>query len=104
AVAVVSLAGCYASTEPATDITFSGATFNARGTANDGPASAYFEYGPTSLSGFETRTASIRFPAGASGPFSAKPFLGPLYAGTEYKFRVCGRDDRLNSPPARAHP
>ena len=99
-VASIALAGCYASTEPATDVSIRGATLNARGTANNGPASSYFEYGPTSLAGFERRTPFLRWPAGASGPFSdTTRFLGPLYADTEYKFRVCGSDDDdLNAP------
>lgn len=73
---------------------------HARGTANNGPASSYFEYGPTSLTGFERQTPGHRWPAGASGPFSDNTrFLGPLYANTDYKFRVCGSDDDdLNGP------
>ena len=100
AAAIAGLAGCYASTEPATEISIRGATLNARGTANEGPASSYFEYGPTSVAGFQLRTPHLRWPAGASGPFSdTTRFLGPLYADTEYKFRVCGSDEEdLNAP------
>jgi hypothetical protein len=98
--ASIALVGCYASTEPATDISIGGATLHARGTANNGRASSYFEYGPTSVAGFERRTPGLGWPAGASGPFSETTrFLGPLYADTDYKFRVCGSNaDDLNGP------
>jgi hypothetical protein len=99
AAVILALGGCYASTEPATDISIRSAKLHARGTANNGPASAYFEYGPTSQPGFGLRTGDLNFPAGASGPFSATTaFFGPLYADTEYRFRVCGRDEGLNEP------
>ena len=42
------LAGCYGSTEPATEVAFDSAKLNGRGTADKGPAFSYFEYAPTS--------------------------------------------------------
>ncbi len=44
-VAAITLAGCYGSTEPATDVRPNSAVLQARGTANDGPAFSYFELG-----------------------------------------------------------
>ena len=40
--AALALAGCYGSTEPATQIDFDQATLNAHGTANAGDAHVYF--------------------------------------------------------------
>ncbi len=45
--AALALAGCYGSTEPATQIDFDQATLNAHGTANAGDAHVYFEYWQT---------------------------------------------------------
>src|SRR5579884_666049 len=96
AVAAVVLAGCYGSTEPATNVTYDGATLNARGTANNGPASSWFEYWATADPSSTVKTYPQSWPAGASGPFSAtvSPASGspPLYAGTDYSFRMCGQD------------
>ena len=95
--AAAALGACSGSTEPATKGTFDSAQLNARGTADNGPAYSYFEYGPTDVSpqAFHTQTRS--WPAGASGAFSeqiggAVSGPGPLYASTQYSFRVCGND------------
>jgi hypothetical protein len=95
--ALVGLAGCYGSTEPATNVTYDSAQLNARGTADNGPAYSYFEYGPTDVSPQAFRTATRSWPAGASGAFSEKvggptSGPGPLYASTRYSVRVCGND------------
>jgi len=86
----VALAGCYASTEPATEVGQSSALLHARGTANTGEAQSYFEYWPTGRPALSTTSAPLRWPAGASGPFSRK--AEGLYPSTSYSFRVCGRD------------
>jgi hypothetical protein len=85
-----SLAGCYASTEPATDVGIDKATLNARGTANNGPARSWFEYELNGRVGDPPTTATLSWPAGASGPFKAN--VSGLAAGTEYAYRVCGQD------------
>jgi hypothetical protein len=90
ALALASLAGCYASTEPASEITQSSAKLNARGTANTGEAQSYFEYWPTSTPAKRGTSGPLRWPDGASGPFSVR--AEGLYASTDYAFRVCGRD------------
>jgi hypothetical protein len=89
--AALALGACYGSTEPASDVTYSGATLNARGTANNGPAYSYFEYGPTGVPAALRQTTQRSWPAGASGEFSQA--VGPLYASTPYSFRVCGGDE-----------
>jgi hypothetical protein len=112
----VALCGCYGSTEPATKVAFDGAQLNARGTANNGPASSFFEYWPTAKPEAKLATDPRHWPSGASGPFSetisADSFQGPLYASTAYSFRVCGNDQgqspacaqtRTFSTPAPAH-
>jgi hypothetical protein len=87
----VALGGCYASTEPATDVTQSSAKLNARGTADDGEAQSAFELWPTGTPSRPVSTGSgFRWPAGASGPFSTK--VEGLYPSTSYSFRICGRD------------
>jgi hypothetical protein len=88
-------AGCYGSTEPATQITQDSARFNARGTADNGPATSYFEYGPTNGTGFLRTTAWRSWPAGASGPFHED--VTGLLPATPYEFRLCGHDDSSGS-------
>jgi hypothetical protein len=91
-VVCVALGGCYASTEPATDVTPTSAKLNAHGTANNGEAISYFELWPTGLPSHLVPTGQgFHWPAGASGPFSRT--VEGLYASTDYSFRVCGRDD-----------
>ncbi len=68
---VVALAGCYASTEPATNVGPEAATLNARGTANNGPARSHFEFWMTGSTRVSW-TDDQRWPAGASGPFSQR--------------------------------
>lgn len=87
---VLTLSACFGSTEPATDVKYYSATLNARGTANNGPATSYFEYWQD---GFPRRVAyagETTWPSGASGPFSAT--TRPIYARTTYHFRMCGHD------------
>jgi hypothetical protein len=88
--AFVLFSGCYASTEPATEIQTDSVRLNAHGTANNGPASSWFEYEPSNGAGFLRTTDSRTWPAGASGPFSERVRLLP---NTPYSFRVCGRDE-----------
>jgi hypothetical protein len=88
---VVVFAGCYGSTEPATDTGPDSATLNARGTANHGPASAYFEYWVSGTSGSTQKTDPDHFPGGAHGRFSKK--VTGLAPSTAYSFRLCGSDD-----------
>lgn len=88
---VVVFAGCYGSTERATDVGPTGATFNARGTANNGPVTAYFEYWLTDGSGSRQQTAPSHFPGGSSGPFSQE--VTGLAETSSYSFRLCGSDD-----------
>jgi hypothetical protein len=86
----MALAGCYASTEPATDVGPESAKLNARGTANHGPASSYFEYWLTGSSQAHDTVPAGSWPAGASGPFSKT--VTRLSADADYSFRVCGSD------------
>jgi hypothetical protein len=90
-VSVVVFAGCYGSTEPATDVGPDSATLNARGTANNGAASAYFEYWISGSSGPAQQTDPAHFPGGSSGTFSKK--VTGLAETTAYSFRMCGSDD-----------
>jgi hypothetical protein len=84
------LAGCYASTEPATDIGPESAKLQARGTANNGPATTSFTYWVTGTTEPHLGTSSRTWPAGASGPFSEN--VSGLAAGSSYSFQVCGSD------------
>jgi hypothetical protein len=90
-VCAVALGGCYASTEPATDVGSESAKLNARGTANNGPATSHFELWIIGSTNRVRWTADRHWPAGASGPFSEK--VAPLAASTGYSFRVCGSND-----------
>lgn len=90
--AAVFLAGCYGSTEPATNIRPDSAQLHARGTANDGPAYSYFEVERTWFYPFEDPilTPTRNWPAGASGPISEN--VTGLRVATDYRYRVCGGD------------
>jgi hypothetical protein len=90
ALVLVAFAGCYGSTEPATELGPENAKLNARGTANNGPATSWFQYWVTGPNPVKT-TTTRHWPAGASGPFSER--ITGLYASTSYSFRVCGKDD-----------
>ncbi|MEA2420026.1 MAG: hypothetical protein QOE60_2232 [Thermoleophilaceae bacterium] len=95
--ACVACGGCYASTDPATDVGQSSATLHAHGTANNGEAQSAFELWPTGSPSRPVSTgAGFRWPAGASGPFSAK--VEGLYPSTSYSFRICGRDLEAGGP------
>jgi hypothetical protein len=82
--------GCYGSTEPATNVSAAGATLHGRGTTNNGPASAFFEYWPTADASKKQTTPERSLPGGVSGPFS-EPITG-LSSGAAYSFRLCGHD------------
>jgi hypothetical protein len=88
------VAGCYGSTEPATDVGIDSATLNGKGTANNGRAHAFFQYWLTGASGPEDPDVPTAgghdYPAGASGPISAK--VTKLAAESSYSFRLCGYD------------
>jgi hypothetical protein len=86
----VVLAGCYGSTEPATEVGAESAKLNARGTADNGPATSHFEFWITGSTRVRW-TDDRHWPAGASGPFFEK--VSPLAASSSYSFRVCGSND-----------
>lgn len=91
ALGAAALAGCYGSTEPATNVGPESATLNGQGTADNGPAQSWFQYWLTGTQ--RTRreaTAAINWPAGASGPISQKATR--LTAAAQYTFQLCGRD------------
>ena len=91
---LLALAGCYGSTEPATDIAFDNATLNGKGTTNNGPAAVYFEYWPTSDPSNVSQTLRKDIPGGVTGPISieATPFHTGLRVDTPYSFRLCATD------------
>jgi hypothetical protein len=95
AAALALLSGCYASTEPATEVGPDSAKLNARGTANNGPARSYFEFELSGRVGDPQFTLFQQWPAGASGPFSTT--VGQLAANSTYDFRVCGADEGQGS-------
>jgi FG-GAP-like repeat len=87
------LAGCYAQTEPASDVGSNSATLNAHGFTTGKQAQAFFQYSSAKNAlgtGFGLQTPTLTFPPNASGPFTAK--VSGLSPGTNYWFRVCGND------------
>jgi hypothetical protein len=90
-VSVVVFAGCYGSTEPATDVGPDSATLNGRGVANNGPVTVHFEYWLSDGSGSTQQTDALHFPGGSQGPFSQK--VTGLAETSAYSFRMCGSDD-----------
>jgi hypothetical protein len=95
-VGAVLLTGCYASTEPATDVGPETATLRAHGTADKGQAESWFEYEVTGRAGAPQQAAHLTWPAGASGPIIQK--VSHLSAGTPYMFRICGSDSSTYPP------
>ena len=93
-IAGLALAGCYGSTEPATEIGPESARLNARGTTNNGPATSYFEYWLTGSSQVR-RTPAVSWPGGISGPFWQR--VSGLAASASYSFRMCGADSGATS-------
>jgi hypothetical protein len=98
-VACLVLAGCAATTEPASGVGSTTATLNAAGRSDSTPAHYYFQYAvaPQALGtgfGFQTPTRGPVAPntpgGGGFAPFSA-PVSG-LFTGTTYFYRVCGGD------------
>jgi hypothetical protein len=89
-VGLVVFAGCYASTEPATQVGAESAKLNARGTADKGEATSWFELEVTGRVGAPRHVGAETWPAGVSGPFSHT--ATGLAASTSYSFRVCGQD------------
>jgi hypothetical protein len=89
-VGLVVFAGCYASTEPATEVGSESAKLNARGTADKGEATSWFELEVTGRVGEPRQVGTTNWPAGVSGPFSHT--ATGLAASTSYSFRVCGQD------------
>jgi hypothetical protein len=93
ALSALALGACYGSTEPATGVGEDSATLHARGTANHGPATSYFEYWAAGdpATGYPTpRTPTRTWPAGASGPISEQ--VSDLLVASQYSFRLCGDD------------
>ena len=91
------LAGCYGTTEPATDLRFTSATLNGSGTTNNGPAMVGFEWWPTALPSAVGSTAQRTIPGGTTGRFS-QTLTGRLQPATEYAFRLCGQDQGSPQP------
>jgi hypothetical protein len=90
-VSLVVLAGCYGSTEPATDIGPESATLNGAGTADNGGVSVRFDYEVSGRTGEPQQIQAGHYPAGSSGPVKAT--IEHLAANTIYTFRMCGLDD-----------
>ena len=98
--------GCYGETQPATDLRPNFARLHGQFTANNGPASSWFEYWATSDPDHKWQTAARSWAAGESGPVEADaPVLigGPesrLRYGTSYSFHLCGRDGTDTRAPS----
>jgi VCBS repeat protein len=87
------LAGCYAQTEPASDVGSTSATLNAHGFTAGKQGQAFFQYSSAKNAlgtGFGQQTPTLTFPTGVSGPFTAR--VSGLSPGTNYWYRVCGND------------
>jgi hypothetical protein len=87
-VVALACAGCYGSTEPATDIGLHGAHLHGAGTANNGPAGVFFQLWPSAFPARVQETRHVDVPDGTSGPFSRSTEV-QLALDTEYSFRLC---------------
>ncbi len=93
AVSGLLLAGCYAQTEPATNVGSTSATLNAHGYTTGHSAQAFFQYSTAKNAlgtGFGLQTPTLNFGPNLSGPFAAD--VSGLSSGSNYFFRVCGND------------
>jgi hypothetical protein len=89
--AAAALAGCYGSTEPATDIGETAATLNGKGTLDHAPALVNFEGQSIDGRPAELSTPQVSLPKGASGPFSQR--VTHLDPATTYEFRLCAAEE-----------
>jgi hypothetical protein len=93
ALGVLVLAGCYAQTEPASEVGSTSATLSAHGFTAGKQGQAFFQYSSAKNAlgtGFGLQTPTLTFPPDLSGPFTAK--VSGLSPGMNYWFRVCGND------------
>jgi hypothetical protein len=98
--AILGIAGCYGQTDLATNVSQGGATLNARGTANNGPADVFFEYWKDSTPQTKLQTPTKTVPSGASGAF--KQDVSGLADQTAYSYRLCGKDQGASGNPVCA--
>jgi len=89
--AALACAGCYGSTEPASNIGLFGATLNGKGTTNNGQADVFFQLWPSAYPTRLRETVHTTVPAGKTGPISRYTGIG-LALDTQYSFRLCGAD------------
>jgi sugar lactone lactonase YvrE len=110
-VASVALAACTGSTEPATKVTNVSAQLNARGYADDGPASWWWEYdsvrsdlgtaNDTEICGNPPEADRRCGPASAGSPSNQVALsvtVTGLTPSTTYYFRACGQDVNDTQP------
>jgi hypothetical protein len=83
----VALAGCYGSTEPATEIGETSATLNGTGTLDRAPALVNFEGGAIDGRRRSFSTPQVSLPKGASGRFAQR--VAALDPATTYEYRLC---------------
>jgi hypothetical protein len=88
------LAGCYGSTEPATDIGFASAKLHAWGDTERSATTSWFEFSPSNVTGVGA-TRQRSWPAGVRGPLTES--LTGLTPATVYSYRLCGSTG-LGSP------
>jgi hypothetical protein len=110
-VAVVGIAGCVGSTEPATKVTSASAQLNARGYTDDGPATWWWEYdtvqsdlgteNDTQVCGDPPERDARCGPASGGSQSNQVPLnvtVRALDPGTTYYFRACGQDENDSAP------
>lgn len=92
------VAGCYGNTEPATNLQPNGATLNAWGKADKGPAYSYFEYWRAADPSQKVQSTTWHWPDKADGHYEyaidpGRYGIDPLLQNTSYEFRVCGNEE-----------
>jgi hypothetical protein len=98
--AILGIAGCYGQTDLASQVGQHDAHLNARGAANTGPASFFFEYWKDSTPQTKLQTPPQAVPGGASGRFGKD--INGLDGNTAYSFRLCGKDQSISGDPVCA--
>ena len=98
------VAGCYGSTEPATNIGYDNAAFRGKGTTGQDGTHVFFQWWQAGRPDNVLSTSGADIQGNVTGPYSEPPFAqAPLLRpATEYFFRLCGRESATTCAQTRS--
>lgn len=90
----LAVAGCYGSTEPASNIGYDNAVFEGKGTTGQAGTHVFFQWWQAGRADNVLSTPGTDIGGNVTGPFSEPPFASAplLRPATQYFFRLCGRE------------